>query len=248
VFSLGLILWELLTGELPEWPFAWPLPGHQKLRGRVHPDLLALLRRALQLDPKRRFGDARQMLGAFQRIKPRVRRHLHGERRRRTDAGAAARPDWKRIRFQLFQKQHRAALQLDRECTGCGGPVGESMHACPWCGVRLSFAARDSAYPATCPRCHRGRKSDWKYCAHCFGPAFRDVSDRVFPDRRYVARCKACTHPLMAFTRYCPGCRKKTGRRWPIPGVRDRCGSCGWGVDHEYWEHCPWCAKRLAVE
>src|SRR5690606_36135308 len=35
VFSLGLILWQMLTGELPEYPFTWPLPGLQRLRRKV---------------------------------------------------------------------------------------------------------------------------------------------------------------------------------------------------------------------
>ena len=29
VFSLGLILYRMFSGELPEWPYEWPLPGLQ---------------------------------------------------------------------------------------------------------------------------------------------------------------------------------------------------------------------------
>jgi hypothetical protein len=50
----------------------------------------------------------------------------------------------------------------------------------------------------------------------------------------------------MPFMRYCPACRTKTARRWPIEGSSDRCGGCGWGVLKEFWEHCPWCGRQLA--
>lgn len=35
VFSLGLIIYRILTGRLPEWPFEWPLPGHDRLRQKT---------------------------------------------------------------------------------------------------------------------------------------------------------------------------------------------------------------------
>ena len=47
VFSLGLIFWSMLTGELPEWPFHWPPPGYDRVRGKLHPDFLAMVRRAI---------------------------------------------------------------------------------------------------------------------------------------------------------------------------------------------------------
>ena len=40
VFSLGLVLYRLLSGKLPEWPFEWPLAGHDNLAARVRAGLI----------------------------------------------------------------------------------------------------------------------------------------------------------------------------------------------------------------
>lgn len=105
-----------------------------------------------------------------------------------------------------------------------------------------------TSYPAECPRCHRGSKLDWAYCAWCFGPGFEVQTRRKFPDRRYTARCgnDRCRGRLMPFMRYCPWCKSKVKRRWMLPGCTSRCKSCGWGVDRNFWHHCPWCSKALS--
>lgn len=69
VFSIGLIMHRMLSGEWPEWPFEWPGPGNQKLRRRVHADMVALLKRAIDVNPKRRFRDAGHMLREFRSAK-----------------------------------------------------------------------------------------------------------------------------------------------------------------------------------
>lgn len=69
VFSIGLMLYRMLSGEWPEWPFEWPAPGYQKLRKRVHPDMIALLKRAIDPMPRRRFKDAGHMLREFRAAK-----------------------------------------------------------------------------------------------------------------------------------------------------------------------------------
>jgi len=61
VFSLGLVLYRLFSGKLPEWPFAWPLTGHDRLTARVRPELVEMLRKAIQIDPAKRYRDAVQM-------------------------------------------------------------------------------------------------------------------------------------------------------------------------------------------
>ena len=71
VFSIGLIAYKVLTGHLPEWPFDWPPAGFPILRRKVHPDLIALIRRSVEMRPIHRFRDANEMLLAFRRIKPR---------------------------------------------------------------------------------------------------------------------------------------------------------------------------------
>ena len=40
VFSMGLVLYRLFSGKLPEWPFEWPLTGDDQLRARVRPEVI----------------------------------------------------------------------------------------------------------------------------------------------------------------------------------------------------------------
>jgi len=80
VFSLGLVIYRMLTGQLPEWPFDWPPPGCRRLRQRVHPDMIAVLKKALEVSPRKRYRDATVMLKAFS---PAKRRSLHRAIQRR---------------------------------------------------------------------------------------------------------------------------------------------------------------------
>ena len=244
VFSLGLVLWELWTGALPEYPFRWPYPGHDRLRRRVPAEFVEFLRRATDPDPKRRFRDAGSMEKAFARIEPRVLRKLRGERSRRSGSRPSD-TDWKQVRFRQFRRRFRTALGLDRDCGTCGGPMSEAMQCCPWCAAEADPHAHDTTFPARCDRCGRGRKLDWPSCAWCWGPKFVDVSQRSFDDARYTAKCGSCSGRLMPWMRYCPWCRTKVRRRWTFDGAVGRCGGCGNGVVRGEWRHCPWCTKRL---
>ena len=89
VFSLGLILHRMLSGKWGEWPFEWPLPGHARLRSRVHPDMIQLIRRSLELNPRKRFRDAGQMLVGFQHAR---RKTLLRESSRRKKTVSRRRP------------------------------------------------------------------------------------------------------------------------------------------------------------
>lgn len=82
VFSVGLIIYRMLSGSLPEWPYKWPFDGLARLR-RQAPDMIPLLQRAIQVDARRRYRDAIQMLGAFQAAKKLVLRRMEKRRRRR---------------------------------------------------------------------------------------------------------------------------------------------------------------------
>src|SRR5262245_49663620 len=53
VFALGLVLYQMFSGHLPEYPFTWPPPGHRLLEKRVNAGLLALLRRSMELAPQK---------------------------------------------------------------------------------------------------------------------------------------------------------------------------------------------------
>lgn len=84
VFSAGLIMYRMLSGEWPEWPYNWPPAGIKKLRAKVHPDFVAFLKKAIDPQPRNRFRDCEQMRNAFLRLKPRVL--SHAERRRSKSA------------------------------------------------------------------------------------------------------------------------------------------------------------------
>lgn len=83
VFSLGLVMWHMFGRVVPKWPFEWPLAGHAEVRRKSHPEMVDFLRRALELDDRRRFSDARWMLRKFREVEPRVLRHARRRRRRR---------------------------------------------------------------------------------------------------------------------------------------------------------------------
>lgn len=245
VFALGLVLWETFTGQLPRWPFTPPLPGEERIRRKLHPDLIALLHRSLEVDQYRRFPSGVEMLAAFEGLRARGRLVPSKQRRRKTTGNTTT--DWRALRLKQFRREYRKALELTASCTRCEGPMCESMVACPWCAAPQKTYRGDTRFPARCTRCKRGRKLDWRFCPWCHGPAFKTVSSRSYTDVRYGPRCQnaRCRGELMPFMRYCPWCRTKVRRAWRIEGTNDRCGSCGWGVVGDYWKTCPWCAKAL---
>ena len=246
VFSLGLVICRMLTGQLPEWPFHWPPDGYQSLRRRVHPDMIALIRRALEMQTSKRFADAKQMYRAYLRIKPRAMlpRKTAGTRRKQRTASN----DWQTVRKKVFLRQYGKLLQARHTCPRCAGPVSEPMQNCPWCGKERRVHTGKTTFPSQCPRCHRGMKLDWVYCPWCFGAGFELQNGREYSDVRYSARCSNSNcrrKSLMPFMKYCPWCRTKVRRRWQIADNRDKCPRCSWGVLKAYWSHCPWCSRRL---
>ena len=246
VFSIGLIMYRMLTGHLPEWPFSWPPEGYRRLKGHVHPDMVALMRRAIEIDPRARFSNAQSMLAALNRVKSRKT-----DRTAKLDQAArrtATTHDWKTLRFRQFQRLIGKSLETHFHCHRCAGPVAESMTTCPWCGVDRQVHGDGTQFPLSCPRCCRGLKLDWPNCPWCYGAGFELTTTRSFSDKRYTARCgnPGCSRrQLMPFMRYCPWCRRKVKRKWQIEGSSDRCQCCGWGVLREFWSHCPWCGKSL---
>jgi serine/threonine-protein kinase len=81
VFSMGLVIYRLFAGELPEWPFDWPLPGAERLRRTVSRDFVGFLRRAIEVRERKRFRDGAEMWEAFQEVAPKA---LRGSSRRRS--------------------------------------------------------------------------------------------------------------------------------------------------------------------
>ncbi|MCB9881343.1 MAG: protein kinase [Planctomycetes bacterium] len=254
VFSIALIVYRMFTGHLPEWPYAWPSPGHDKARRLLHPDFVEWLRRGLAVEPKQRFESAVSMLRSFQRFEKHALRVTTKSAKTKGRERTKSRVDWRRVRFQAFEKTFGRLLETRHDCPECEGPIAESMLACPWCSLRLdTFPYPDeSRFPLVCPRCARGVKLDWRFCAWCHGYGF-EASERAYADQRYVAKKVAkCNNPdcdrksLMPFMRYCPWCRKKVERKWKLLGhERETCHHCGHGVARDYWECCPWCRTKL---
>lgn len=243
VFSVGLVLYRLFSGKLPEWPFNWPMIGYDRLKARVRPDLIELLRRAIQLDPADRYRDAMQMYADFNRLQSRARR----QKSTRERPSHNNRSSWRKLRWREFQRQYRSQLDTSHKCRRCEGPVAESMQGCPWCGIDHPTQGAETRMPAHCPRCERGVKLDWNYCAWCYGPGFETETNRKYPDKRYIARCsnRRCRQPLMKFMRYCPWCRVKVRKPWRLAANKHKCVACGWGVVSEFWNYCAWCREPV---
>ena len=247
VFSLGLVLYRLFSGKLPEWPFSWPMAGNEQLKDRVRPEFAEMLRKAIQLDPADRFKNAIQMHAEFER--------LHSGARKQRRSSSSKRPNkqgvsWRQMQWREFQRQYKSALETRHQCRRCEGPVSESMHSCPWCGFDNPARGCSTKMPSHCPRCERGVKNDWDYCSWCYGPGFVAESDRFYPDKRYTSRCAnaRCREPLMSFMRYCPWCRTKVRRPWKIEGSKHRCTACKWGIAKEFWNYCAWCREPTRRE
>ena len=243
VFSIGLVLYRLFSGKLPEWPFEWPMAGHDKLVARMRPELVVMLQKAIQLDPAKRYRNAIQMLADFERLQSKARRQKKPRAKTVTRNGSA----WRQVQWREFQSLYRKVLDTSHHCRNCEGPVTESMQACPWCGFENPSRGSESTMPSSCPRCERGVKNDWDYCAWCYGPGFVEESTRHYPDKRYSARCSntSCRSPLMPFMRYCPWCRTKVLRAWKLPGSKHRCKACKWGIAKEFWNYCAWCREPV---
>jgi len=242
VFSLGLVIYELLSGHLPEWPYDWPPPEIKRVRQKVNSKLVEWLRRAIQVRPEHRFKNAVTMYREFKRVRNGWAKRRAARRRKADDPSL-----WQKVLFRQFQRKYRKVLETRYECRHCAGPVSELMQSCPWCGTEPPLARHNSAHPAACPRCRRGVKLDWHYCPWCYGPGFEVETQRRFADKRYSSKChnQKCRGSLMPFMRYCPWCRAKTKRPWKLPGSTTRCSHCRWGVDTNFWHHCPWCTKAL---
>jgi serine/threonine-protein kinase len=239
-FSAGLILYEYVTGFLPRWPFRWPLRGHDRLRERTSLVFVKFLRKALAVDPARRFANAGQMLSALRDATPKFLRT--GPILQRQDVQKS---DWRQMRREAFGKRYGRFFPVLFRCVSCGEPVTESMLICPWCGSdRNRFDAR-TQFSHICPRCHKGVLPEWRFCPWCYGAGFRSPSSVRTRGTRYHARCRYCGGQLMRFMRYCPWCRRKVRRPWQVRAFPEICARCGWSVDSSFWNYCPWCKQSL---
>jgi serine/threonine-protein kinase len=126
VFSLGLVLYRLFSGVLPEWPFKWPLVGSDKLRARARPELAHILRKAIQLDPSDRYRNAIEMYADFKRMQKRAQRKRKSSTRKRARKPVKSGSSWRQMQWREFQRKFKAVLETRYECRRCEGPVAES--------------------------------------------------------------------------------------------------------------------------
>ena len=68
VFSLGLVLYRLFAGDIPEYPFD-RLPNFNRLRKGMSKDFVNLIKKSIDPVPNRRFRDAVAMHNAMSKIR-----------------------------------------------------------------------------------------------------------------------------------------------------------------------------------
>ena len=242
VFSLGLIAYELLGGKLLSWPFDWPPPGYKRFVSRVPQPLTAVLRKACEFEPRRRYADAIAFRRAFEKAESAVR-SVRPRKRRRARAPA---PSPLAVQAELFRKLHGSSLRMRYRCHRCDGAIAEEMSFCPWCGSGENSFAEITPAGLICPCCERGVQAEWTACPWCFAGRFEGNGRQPRRDPRATRRCsrRGCTGQLRPFMRYCSVCKQKPGRLWSHPELPARCPRCRWPIPREFWRFCPWCGRR----
>ena len=238
-FSVGLILYEFLTGYLPRWPFHWPFRANQRLRDKTNPGMMHFIKRALAVDPAHRFLNATQMGSALMTAAEKILKNG------KTTPAKSKLPDWRLLRRQSFIKRYSRVLPSTFACVSCADPVAEAMKVCPWCNSDRNHFDTQTPLNHYCPSCRRGVLPEWHYCPWCYGPGFASPSEKHTSRVRYHDKCRHCKGKLMHFMRYCPWCHRKVRKPWRIDPFPELCGHCGWSVDSNFWSYCPWCANRL---
>ena len=240
-FSVALVLYEYLTGYLPRWPFSWPFRGHDKLRQCTGLDFVNFIRRALSVDPTKRFAHAGAMLETLHTAIPKsLQVKLSLPLKSKKDS------HWRSIRRQSFMKRYQKVFTHFHRCIQCNEPIAEWMSCCPWCSGQNRYDTR-SEFNYVCPRCHKGILAEWRFCPWCYGAGFDSPSTIRTDIIRYHDRCKHCGGKLARFMHYCPWCHRKIRQPWRVHPFPEICGFCGWSVDSTYWLFCPWCKQSLIL-
>ena len=239
-FAAALILYEYLTGFLPRWPFKWPFRGMNRLREKCSGREIGFLRKALQVNPDKRFVNADAMLKAMMQVYPDLVCNAIGKARPKN-----SRIDWRKTRRQAFLTRYGQTLPAKFSCVNCSEPIAETMLICPWCGSNKNCFDDRTAFSHVCPNCHKGVLPEWKFCPWCYTAGFKSPGESVSPGHRYHSKCKHCKGKLMRFMRYCPWCHRKVKQKWHIQPFPEVCSRCDGPIDSDFWNHCPWCKLKL---
>ncbi|MFG0318059.1 MAG: serine/threonine-protein kinase [Planctomycetota bacterium JB042] len=89
VFSAAIVVYRMISGARPEWPFQWPLAGSARLRRNAPRGVVEFLRKCLEVDYRKRHRDGISMFEAWEELAPGIERYLRLRRARRRRAGAA---------------------------------------------------------------------------------------------------------------------------------------------------------------
>ena len=162
-----------MSGYLPEWPYDWPPPEIKRVREKIGTKLADWLRHAIEVRPEKRFKNAVTMYREFKRVRNGAAKKKRRARRSKADDPSL----WQKVLFRQFRRKYGKSIEARYRCRHCAGPVSELMQSCPWCGTEPPLDRHRSRHPAECPRCHRGVKTDWHYCAVVLRPGFRGRDD-----------------------------------------------------------------------
>jgi serine/threonine protein kinase len=69
VFALGLVIYQLFSTELPEFPYQWPMPGYTRIRSKLRLRTIAWLKKAMEFRHQDRYRNAVTMEKAFKEIR-----------------------------------------------------------------------------------------------------------------------------------------------------------------------------------
>jgi len=239
-FAVALVLYEFITGTLPRWPFRWPLRGLKRLKERTTASIIKFMKKALSVDPEKRFEDGQQMLNALLQAAPKDLQKVADLK-----SDNKTKLDWRRMRREAFVERYEKLFPSLIRCSTCGEPISEVMSICPWCGSSDNHFEYTTAFTHICPHCTKGILPEWRFCPWCYGAGFDSPSPHRSKAVRYYNRCRYCGGKLMRFMRYCPWCHRKLRRPWQLRPFPEMCGKCGWSVDSAFWTYCPWCGTTL---
>jgi serine/threonine protein kinase len=69
VFALGLVIYQMFSSKLPEYPYEWPMPGYTRIRSKLRRRTIVWLRKSLEFRPRDRYRDGVAMENAFKDIR-----------------------------------------------------------------------------------------------------------------------------------------------------------------------------------